>query len=65
MAKFKFRAAATISCWTGVEADTLEEAKREAELRELGGLCFNPFSGDVTEEWHFENDGVPFDIELD
>ena len=47
MPKFKFRAAATVSCWTEVEADTLEEAKEEAESRSLAGLVYQPFSGQV------------------
>lgn len=63
MPKFKFKAAATVSCWTEVEAETLEEAKKEAERRSLADLCYRPFSGPVDKCWHFENDGVPQEIE--
>ena len=65
MPTFKFKAAATVSCWTEVKADTLEEAKAKAESRGLSGLSRYPFSGDVGESWHFENDGKPQEIELD
>jgi hypothetical protein len=62
MPTFHLRAAATVSCYTEVEADSIEEAIEIAENRELAGLCAYPFTGDISEEWYFESDGVPFDI---
>ena len=62
---FKFKASATVSCWTQVEAGTLEEARQKANNRTLAGLVYNPFSRKVTESWLFENDGEPQNIELD
>lgn len=60
--KYKFIATATVSCWTEVEADSLEEAKEIAGDRDLSSLCYVPFSGTIDEEWHFDNDGCPFNI---
>ena len=62
--KYKFSATATVSCYTEVEADSLEEALEEAYSRELSGLCYAPFTGDVTEEWHFDNDSIPEEVKL-
>ena len=42
MAKFKLCAAVTVSCWTEVEADTLEEAIEKAEKRNLAHLPSEP-----------------------
>tara|TARA_R110000803_G_scaffold210685_3_gene283208 strand:- start:5390 stop:5593 length:204 start_codon:yes stop_codon:yes gene_type:complete len=63
--KYKFRAAATVSCWTEIEADSLEEAKEEAEGRELADMCYQPFTSEIDDSWHFDNDGCAFDIALD
>lgn len=65
MKKYKFRAEATVSCWTEVEANSAEEAKEIAESRDLAGLCHMPYTGEVDEEWHFDNDGSPLNIQLD
>ena len=59
---YRFSAGATISCYTEVEADTLEEAQEIAKYRELASLCHKPCCGEVTEDWHFDNDGCPVDI---
>ncbi|AMO55578.1 hypothetical protein GZ77_09480 [Endozoicomonas montiporae] len=63
MPKFKFKAAVTVSCWTEVEAETLEEAMTEAKQRSLASLPYQPFSSPVNESWHFDNDGEPQEIE--
>lgn len=65
MNEYTFNASATVSCWTTVKADTLEEARDIAEGRELSGLCHNPYTGGDDQGWHFSNDGEPFDIETD
>ena len=65
MKKFKFTAAATVSCWTEVEAETLEEAKEIAAGRELSDLCYMPYTSEINESWHFENDGMAVDIQHD
>jgi hypothetical protein len=57
--KYVVRGVATVSCWTEVEADSEEEALSIADGRELAALCHHPFSGEVDEAWHFENDGTP------
>ena len=61
--KYRFSAGVTVSCYTEVEADSLEEAKEIAEYRELAGLCHQPFSSEINEEWHFDSDGCPFNIQ--
>ena len=65
MPKFNFTASVTVSCWTEVEAETLEEAKKEAKKRPLARLCYAPFSGEVDKYWHFENDGEPQEVKVE
>lgn len=59
MAKFYFSAHLTVSAFTEVEADTMEEAMEIAEGRDVAGLCANPYCSDESESWHFEGDGLP------
>ncbi|MBI5270661.1 MAG: hypothetical protein HY856_13400 [Burkholderiales bacterium] len=49
----------TVSCYTIVEADSPEEAKRIAEDRAVATLCYRPFCDEEDESWHFESDGEP------
>jgi len=63
--KFKLSAQVTVSCWTTVEADTLEDALKLAEDREMADLCRYPFSAGEEEAWHFSNDGTPRQIVQD
>ena len=65
MPVFKFRGSVTVSCWTEVEADTGEQALAIAQDRELGKLYPSSISGDVSQVWHFSDDGAPQEIELD
>jgi len=65
MEKFKFNASATVSCFTEIEAETLEEALEIASDRDLAGLVHSPHTSSLKESWHFENDGTPFNIELE
>ena len=64
MAIYKFRGSATVSCWTEVNAETEEQAKKIAEERELGGLSIYSIYPGCDEAWYFDNDGVPQDIEI-
>jgi hypothetical protein len=52
----------SVSCWTEVEADSKEEALEIAKQREASGMCYNPFTEEVDEEFHFSNDGVPIEL---
>lgn len=64
MTKFRLTANVTISVYTEVEADTLEEAKAIAEERLICSITNT--SGDTEDEvWMCcdELDGVPMDIE--
>ena len=65
MTAYKFAAEVTVSAYTIVEADTLEEAMRQAEEREavIGGL----HSGEQADEsWIIETaDGLATNIRLE
>lgn len=49
----------TVSCYTKVEAENIEEAKEIAETRGLSNLCHMPFEDGEDESWHIEMDGEP------
>jgi len=53
---------ATISCWTEVEAENEAAAIEIAKEREPAGLCDRPFVEDVEDSFHFDGDGVPFNL---
>lgn len=62
MPVFKLCGHLTVSCWTEVEAETLEEAMKIAEFRHVANLPYGPFSTSVNTSWHYGSDGIPFDI---
>lgn len=65
MPKFKLGCHVTVSAYTEVEADTLEQAIEQADGREvvIGGLGSGT---DPQEQWVIEDaDGVPFDIHVE
>lgn len=67
MAKFVVVAQVTISIFTEVEADTEEQALKEAEERALHGLCYQCGGFDTKgEEWctSGELDGTPTEIKI-
>jgi len=59
----------TVSCWTEVEADSPEEAlkiaRERAEDEMVASLNASPFTSPVAETFHFQNDGVPSDLEIE
>lgn len=63
MEKFRLTASVTISVYTEVEAETLEEAKAIAEGRELCSITNT--SGDTADvAWMCDElDGTPMDID--
>lgn len=63
--KYRVCGELTVSCWTIVDAACPTEAILRAEERVVSDLCYAPFSGEDTEEWHFENDGVPQEISIE
>lgn len=65
MPTYKLKGVVTVSCWTEVEAETEMQAMALARRRELGNLNIFSISGDISEVWHFGDDGMPQDIELD
>lgn len=65
MAKYRAHAAVTVSAWTDIEADSLEEAKEIAEERELAHLNIHSLYPSEDECWHFDNDGLPLDITVE
>lgn len=62
--KFKISGHVTVSCWTEVEAETEEEAKRIASDRMLAEHNIDGGS-DIDECWHFDNDGTPSNISIE
>lgn len=67
MPKYRVCGIMTISVFTEVEAATPEAAITEAETREVGGLCYNPFGpGAEDESWITEElDGEPMEFHAD
>ena len=54
----------TVSCWTKVQANSLEEALEIAREREVAGFEISGSYSD-DESWHFDNDGTPFELSGD
>lgn len=63
--KYTVRGVMTVSCWTEVEADSPEAALEIAEQREVGGLSISAIYPDEDECFHFDSDGVPFDLSVE
>jgi hypothetical protein len=62
MTKFKLNSEITISAYTEVEADTLEEAIEIAKERSTMEIPINSLA-DVSEEWIVDEiDGMPVNI---
>lgn len=64
MPTFKIAAKVTVSCFTTVEADTEDEALEIANGRDLAEFHIDG-SYQVSESWHIDADGVPFEIRVD
>lgn len=64
MNKYIVRGVVTVSCWTKVEAGSIEEAIELASERQLSELCYRPFVGDVEDEFFIDCDGEPFDLSV-
>jgi len=63
--KYIVSAGMTVSCYTVVEAESEGEALEIAEMREPAGMCHGALSPDIGESWHFENDGMPFELKAE
>ena len=63
--RYRLSALVTIPCYTVVEAESGDEALNIGECRELGRLRHRPFTDSEDETWHFEGDGMSFDLEVD
>jgi len=55
----------TVSCWTEVEADSKEDALDIAMNRDTGTLCHSALYPEVDECFHFEDDGMPFNLTVE
>ncbi len=64
MPTFKIEGHVTVSCWTEIEAPTEEEALQIATSRELATIHIDG-SFPVSESWHLDTDGMPFDLRVD
>lgn len=62
--KYKISGQVTVSCWTEVEAESEEEAKRIASERTLAEHHIDGCN-EIDECWHFDNDGTPGHINVE
>lgn len=61
MATYQVSAKLTDSCWTIVEAETMEEARAIADRRAIAEFSIdNRYPVDVS--WHVEPGGTPYDL---
>jgi hypothetical protein len=65
MKTFKISGTVIVSCHTEVKANTEEEALIIAEKRETANFCCRPFTSSITESWHVDSDGEPFNLEVE
>jgi hypothetical protein len=63
--RFRVHGYMQVSCWTFVEADTPEDAIAIAQGRDAGGLSSQAITPDDDQCFHFDNDGVPMDLEAE
>jgi hypothetical protein len=56
--RFTIRGTVTVSCWTVVEAESAEDAKRIAFRRDMADVHIDGSYPD-DEFWHIDTDGAP------
>lgn len=60
MNKYLVQGTMEVSCWTIVEAESEEEALREAQDRAVG----DTFGADEYKEWAYDGDGAPENLSV-
>ncbi len=64
MKEYKIHGVVSVSCWTTVKAKSGKEALKIAKERELVSHHISNMYG-VDEFFHFSNDGMPQELEID